>query len=103
MNELEKKIVEHDEQIKSLFANQKKLEKVIDKINDLTVSIGKMTLIQQGLIDEQKDMRSDLDKIKEQPAKDAHEMKMTVIKCIVTGVLSAIASALLTLILKGGI
>lgn len=103
MNELEKKVVEHDEQIKSLFANQKKLEKVIDKINDLTVSIGKMTLIQQGLIDEQKDMRSDLDKIKEQPAKDAHEIKMKVILSIITTVAGAIVGALLALIIKGGI
>lgn len=100
MTNIEEKVIEHEQQIKTLFNNQAKLEKVVDKIDNLTVSIEKMTLVQQGLIDEQKSIRQDVDGIKEQPAKEAHEIKMTIIKCIVTGVVGAIIGALIALIIK---
>ena len=52
------------------------------------------------MLEQQKALRKDVDEIKDQPIKDAHEIKMTVIKCIITGVLSAIVSALAVLIIK---
>lgn len=98
---LETKVVQHDEQIKTLFNNVNRLEKVVDKIDNLTVSIERMTIAQQGIIDEQKKVRADVDKIKEQPVKDAHEIKMKIISCVITGVVGAVLGALLALIIKG--
>lgn len=103
MTDLETKVVEHDQQIKTLFNNQARIEKVVDKINDLTLAISKMTTIQQGLIDEQKALRTDVDKIKEQPAKDAHEIKQKVIIAILTTLAGLAVGALITLMAKGGI
>lgn len=99
--DIETKIVQHDEQIKTLFNNYNRLEKVVDKIDNLTVSIEKMTIVQQEMLKEQKKVRDDVDKIKEQPVKDAHEIKMKIISCIATGVVGAVLGALLALIIKG--
>lgn len=101
MTNIEEKVVQHDEQIKTLFANQKKLENVVDKIDNLATSIAKMTLIQQGLVDEQKALRADVDGIKLQPAKDAHDIKQKVIISIITTVLGIAIGALAALIIKG--
>lgn len=101
MNNLEEKVIKHDEQIKTLFNNVSKLENITTEINKLAMSIEKIAINQTAMLDQQTKLRKDVDAIKEQPAKDAHDMKMTVIKCIVTGVLSAIVGALIALIIKG--
>lgn len=103
MNELEKKIVEHDEKIKTLFVNQTRLERVVDKIDKLAVSIEKMAVVQTDLVEEQKSLKKDVDKIKEQPAKDAHEIKMKIITVAVTVIVTAVVTAVITLLAKGGI
>ena len=107
MTNIETKVIEHDEQIKTLFNNQTRLEKVVDKINDLTVAIGKMTTIQQGLIDGQTKLKQDVEEIKTQPAKDAHETKQKIINAIITTTVGLVVGALITLIaiviVKGGI
>lgn len=98
---IETTVIQHDEQIKTLFNNVNRLEKVVDKIDNLTVSIEKNTIVQQEMLKEQKKMRDDVDKLKEQPAKDAHELKMKIVTCIITGVIGAILGALMALIIKG--
>ena len=103
MTNVEAKVIEHDEQIKTLFNNQTRLEKVVDKINDLTVAIGKMTTVQQGLIDGQAKLKQDVEEIKTQPAKDAHEIKQKVIIAAITCVVTAAITAIITLLAKGGI
>lgn len=100
MDDIKEKVIQHDEQIKTLFENQKRLERVVDKIDKLTVSIEKMAVVQQDLVEEQKDLRNDVNKIQEQPAKDAHEIKQKVIIAIITAVVSAIVGALLALVIK---
>lgn len=100
MTELETKVVQHDEQIKTLFNNMTKLETVTNEINKLAINIEKLALNQSQMIEQQNQLKKDVDGIKEQPVKDAHDMKMTIIKCIVTGVLSAILGALIALIIK---
>lgn len=103
MDNLEAKVIEHGEQIKTLFENQKRIEKVVDKIEQLTLSIEKMAVIQTDLIEEQKDIKKDIKGIKEEPANDAKYLKREIIKTIVVGVVSAIVGALLALVIKGGL
>ncbi len=100
MNNIEEKVIKHDEQIKTLFNNVNKLESITIEINKLALSIEKIAINQTSMLEQQKALRKDVDEIKDQPIKDAHEIKMTVIKCIITGVLSAIVSALAVLIIK---
>ena len=100
MDDIEKKVVQHDEQIKTLFNNVSKLEKITNEINTLALNIEKIAINQTSMIEQQKQLRTDLDEIKEQPVKDAHDIKMTVIKCVVTGVISAIVGALIALVIR---
>ena len=101
MNNIETTVIQHDEQIKTIFHNMERIEKVVNKIDNLTVSIERMTIIQQEMLDEQKRVRADVDKIKEQPVKDAHEIKMKIIVSVLTGITGVILGAIMALIIKG--
>ena len=81
MTDLETKVVQHDEQIKTLFNNVGKLENIANQINTLAVNIEKIAMNQTAMLEQQKALRTDVDAIKDQPAKDAHDLKMTIIKC----------------------
>lgn len=103
MNELETKVVQHEEQIKTLFNKTSRLENITTELNKLAMSVEKLAINQSAMIEQQKSLREDIDQIKEQPTKDAKEIKMTIIKCIITGVLSALVGAILALVIRGGI
>lgn len=93
-------VATHTEQIKTLFTNQQRLEKVIDKIDNLTTSINKMAVTQENLVKEQQEVKKDLNVLKEQPGKDAHEIKLRVIIAIITAITSAIIAFILGYFLK---
>lgn len=99
MTDVESKVIKHDEQIKTLFNSVNRLENITTEINKLALSIEKIATNQTAMLEQQKQLRNDVDQIRDQPAKDAHDIKMTVIKCVVSGVVSAIIGALLALII----
>lgn len=99
MTDVESKVIKHDEQIKTLFNSVNRLENITTEINKLALSIEKIATNQTAMLEQQKQLRNDVDQIKDQPVKDAHDIKMTVIKCVVSGVVSAIIGALLALII----
>ena len=107
MTNLEEKVIKHDEQIKTLFNNVGELRNVTGEINRLALSIEKIAMNQTSLIEQTKQLREDVDNIKEQPAKDAHETKQKIINAIITTATGLIVGALITLvamvIAKGGI
>lgn len=100
MTELEEKVVKHDEQIKTLFNKTTRLENITTEINKLAINVEKIAINQSTMLEQQKVLREDVETIKSQPAKDAHDLKMTIIKLVVTGVLSAIIGALIALVIK---
>lgn len=69
MDELEKTVVQHTEQIKTLFANQNQLQKLVDSVNSLAVSVEKLAMKQNTMSEEVTGLRTDVDEIKEKPAK----------------------------------
>lgn len=93
-------VATHTEQIKTLFVNQSRIEKVVDKIDNLTASINKMAVTQENLVKEQQEVKKDLNTLKEQPGKDAHEIKLRVIIAIITAITSAIIAFILGYFLK---
>ena len=99
MTDVEGKVIKHDEQIKTLFNSVNRLENITTEINKLALSIEKIATNQTAMLEQQKQLRNDVDQIKDQPVRDAHDIKMTVIKCVVSGVVSAIIGALLALII----
>lgn len=101
MNETETKVVQHDEQIKTLFNKVNRLENLTTEINKLAMNVEKIAINQTTMLEQQNSLKKDVEEIKEQPAKDAHDMKMTILKCIATGIIGALIGAILALIIKG--
>lgn len=83
------KITQHDEQIKTLFKNQEDLRKLTETVQDL----GKSTMV---LAESVKTLRGDVDEIK-----DANKFKARQIwTTVATGVLSALVGYIMAMILR---
>lgn len=100
MTEIETKVIQHDEQIKTMKGRIDRLESIAVDINKLAVSVERLAMNQSQMLEEQKALKDDVDAIKEQPGKDAHDLKMTIIKCVATGVIGAILGAIFAIIFK---
>lgn len=89
MEEIELKIVQHDEQIKTLFKNQEDIRKLTETVQDL----GKSTMV---LAESVKTLRSDVDDIKDANKYKARQIWTTV----ATGVISALVGYIMAMILR---
>jgi outer membrane murein-binding lipoprotein Lpp len=90
MDELEKTVVQHTEQIKTLFANQNQLQKLVDSVNSLAVSVEKLAMKQNTMSDEVTGLRTDVDAIKEKPAKKWEDITNKVIWAILAAVIGVV-------------
>lgn len=100
MTELEEKVIQHDEQIKTIYKSLKRLETITTDLNKLTLSVEKLAMNQTVMLEQQKELTNDVNTIKNQPAKDLHEIKLKVIIAIVTALPSALIGSLVTLLVK---
>lgn len=100
MNDTDAKVIQHDEQIKTLFNRVGRVENVADKIDNLAISIERLAVNQSMMLEQQTSLKKDVDEIKNQPIKDLHEIKQKVIIGVITSVIGIIIGAFLTLILK---
>ena len=100
MTDIEQKVVQHDEQIKTLFRRTDKMDVLLNQINSLAISIKELTTNQTQMLEQQKNLKEDVDKIKNKESNDAHDLKMTIIKCVITGVIGAILGAIFAMIFK---
>lgn len=89
MEEIKLKLVQHDEQIKTLFKNQEDLRKLTETVQDL----GKSTMV---LAESVKTLRGDVDEIKDANRFKARQIWTTV----ATGVLSALVGYIMAMILR---
>lgn len=107
MTNLETKVIQHDEQIKTLFNKTSKLENITSELTKLAMSVEKIAINQSAMLEQQNDLKKDVDEIKLQPAKDAHDTKQKVINAVITTAAGLIVGALFTLIaiaiVKGGL
>ncbi len=87
--EMQIKITQHDEQIKTLFNNMADLKKLTDSVADL----GKSTMI---LAESVKVLRSDVDEIKDANRFKARQIWTTV----ATGIVSALVGYIMAMILR---
>ena len=83
MDELEKTVVQHTEQIKTLFANQNQLQKLVDSVNSLAVSVEKLAMKQNTMSEEVTGLRTDVDEIKEKPAKKWEDITGKIIWAVI--------------------
>lgn len=79
-----------------------KVENMSENINKLTIAVEKLALTQENLIKKVDNTEKEVSAIKEQPAKDWHEIKQKVIIAILSGLGSSIVAVIITLLAKGG-
>jgi chromosome segregation ATPase len=90
MDELEKTVVQHTEQIKTLFANQNQLQKLVDSVNSLAVSVEKLAMKQNTMSEEVTGLRTDVDEIKEKPAKKWEDITGKIIWAVLAAAIGVI-------------
>ena len=69
-------------------------------INALTLSVDRLTITMKNMVEQQKDIKSEVKALKEAPAEDYKHYKRTIISCIITTVVGTLIGALLVLIIK---
>lgn len=69
MDTMEAKVIQHDEQIKTLFTRTEQLEKIIESVNALALSVKELAIGQANLQASVKGLRTDVDAIKDEPGK----------------------------------
>lgn len=90
MDEIEKTVVQHTEQIKTLFSRVDQQEKMMESINTLTVSVKELAL---GLGRVQKDvseLQDDVEVIKQKPAKKWEDISSKVIWALLAAVIGLV-------------
>lgn len=102
MDNIEAEVLKNSEHLKVVDSRLDKLETLSEGINKLVLQVQRIADNQSAMLEQQKDLKKDVDEIKSQPVKDAHDLKSKVISAIVVGVVSAIVGALLALVIKGG-
>ena len=90
MDELEKTVVQHTEQIKTLFANQNQLQKLVDSVNSLAVSVEKLAMKQNTMSEEVVGLRTDVDEIKSKPAKKWEDITGKIIWAVLAAAIGVI-------------
>ena len=90
MDELEKTVVQHTEQIKTLFANQTQLQKLVDSVNSLAMAVKELATKQNALSGDVTGLRSDVDELKEKPAKKWDEITGKIIWAILAAVIGVV-------------
>lgn len=94
MEQIEKEVIQHGEQIKTLFDRVSNFEKLAEGVNSLAKSVERLALTQSQQKDTIDRMSSDIDDIKKKPEKRWE----TVVSCVIT----AIVTAVITMLVKGG-
>jgi hypothetical protein len=90
MDDLEKVVIQHTEQIKTLFSRVDQQERMMESINDLTLSVKELAL-QQGQM--QKDvagLQGDVEVIKQKPAKKWEDVSSKVLWAILAAVIGLV-------------
>lgn len=74
------------------------LEESLQKTNALTVSIEKMAVSMENMLEEQKKQGERLEKLEKEPADSYRQIKMSIITAIISAVVGAIVGAVLVLL-----
>lgn len=97
---IDEQVIKHEHKINTLEKRVDKIETLVESVNKLAISVEKIALTQSQMLEEQKQLKQDVMYLKELPAKDAHEIKQKIAIAIITGIISVILGALLTLVIK---
>lgn len=98
MEENEKLLIETVQRSKSNSRRIDELEKKVDTIQNLTLSVNKLAINMEQMLNEQKKQREDIDALKNEPAERWSSMKRTAFTTIVSVIAGALAVGLVGMI-----
>lgn len=98
MEENEKLLIETVQRAKSNQRRIDDLEKKVDTIQNLTLSVNKLAINMEQMLNEQKKQREDIDALKNEPADRWNSMKRTAFTTIVSAIAGALAVGLVGMI-----
>lgn len=90
MDNMEGEIIRHGEQIKTLFARTEQLEKIVESVNALALSVKELTLGQQAMVENIKVLRVDVDGLKAEPGKKWKDVTGKVLWLLLAAALGAV-------------
>ena len=93
-------LTKHENEIKSLKHRVTDCEQQNDTISSLTISVNKLAVNMEHMIDEQKDQSTRLTALEKVPAERLRYFRETLIKCVLSSIAGSLLGALMTLILK---
>lgn len=88
----------HDHEIKSLKYRVTELEVQVKSIQDLVISVNKMAVNMENMVEEQKKQGIRLEALEKVPAETNRQVKTAIINVLVGGIVGAFVTALLTII-----
>ena len=103
MNDVDRQLTDHEARIGILENDVTDLKHVTGEIHSLAISMERLSANQAVMLEQQKEIKKDVDEIKLQPAKDAHDAKMTAIKEAIKYIVVAALAALIAWLARGGI
>lgn len=87
MDELEKTVVQHTEQIRTLFSRVDQTEKMMTSINNLTLSVKELALKQGQMQKDVAGLQEDVETIKQKPAKKWEDVTSKVLWAVLAAVI----------------
>lgn len=90
MDDIEKVVIQHTEQIKTLFNRTEQQQRMMDSLNDLTISVKEIALGLGQVKDDVGGLQTDVETLKQKPAKKWEDVTGKVLWAILAAVLGLI-------------
>lgn len=101
--EIAVELKDHENQIKSLKHRMNNVEESYKALSELATSVKVLAVNMKHMADEQTKQGERLERLEQEPAEEHKNNKRTIINCIITGIISAAISAIMTFIISGGL
>ena len=98
MEENEKLLIETISRSKSNQHRIDELEKKVDTIQSLTISVNKLAINMEQMLNEQRKQRADIDTLKNEPAKQWNSMKRTAFTAVVSTMAGGLAVGIISML-----
>jgi len=90
MDELEKTVIRHSEQIKTLFTRIDQQERMMQSINTLTVSVKELAMGLNSVKEDVGSLQDDVEVIKSKPAKKWEDVSSKILWAILAAVIGLV-------------
>ena len=94
MDDIEKTVIQHTEQIKTLFSRVDQQDRLMQSINTLTVSVKELAIGLNSVKDDVGSLQDDVETIKQKPAKKWDDVSSKVLWAILAAVLGLVLGKL---------